>query len=134
MPNKDAIPKRDPGDVFPRTSGLADSAHFANEDWHGWINAMPPGPASVHIIGDVTVANAGVLAILTLASPPGINPASLLLDLHLIQQPGIWPMVVTTTQARFDRVIRPGIAQPTAAEIRHNGRIIATIPELSVVS
>lgn len=46
----------------------------------------------------------------------------------------MWPMIVTTTQAWFDRVIHPGTVQPIAAEFRRNGQIIATTPKLLIVS
>ena len=38
--------------------------------------------------------------------PQGINPAILMLDLHLVQKPGMWPQVLAVAHARYDRYCR----------------------------
>ena len=86
-------------------------------NWYAWINTMPPKPDDFHIIGEVFVGNPGVEALLTPKQPQGINPRIFLLDLHLIQKPGMWPQVMTWVQARYDFIIRPG--EPPYSE---NGR------------
>lgn len=71
-------------------------------DWYAWINRMPPGPASFHLIGTVLVPNPGVTARLVKATPQGINPAELIMDLELTQRPGRWPQVVVPVSVRYD--------------------------------
>lgn len=91
------------------------------KDWHAWINAMPPGPNSLHVVGEVQVGNPGVVPELTVREPQGINPAILLLDLHLVQRPGMWPQVMTWKQARFDKVLAPRAPRPTQVEVFATG-------------
>src|SRR5262245_54508407 len=47
--------------------------------WAAWINNMPIGPRSLHVIGSVTVPNPGVIVVLRRAVPQGFNPAILIL-------------------------------------------------------
>lgn len=72
--------------------------------WFAWLNVMPLGPPTLHVIGDVQVPNPGVDVYLTERFPQGVNHRILLLDLYLIQSPGIWPQHVVLKQARFDKV------------------------------
>jgi hypothetical protein len=86
-------------------------------NWYAWLNKMPPGPNSLHVVGEVFVGNPGMQAELTIKEPQGINPAILLLDLHVTQRPGMWPQVMTWVQARFDKVIVPGSPNYTDVEV-----------------
>jgi hypothetical protein len=81
---------------------------IANRDWYAWIDEMPPPPNHLHVVGDVFVGNPGVEALLTMKEPQGTDPAVLLLDLHLVQRPGMWSPVMTWIQARYDRTLPPG--------------------------
>lgn len=71
--------------------------------WYAWNNLMPPKPDDFHVIGQVEVPNPGVEALLSERVPQGINPKILLLDLVLLQKPGVWPRIITTKEARFDK-------------------------------
>ncbi|MGE7959155.1 hypothetical protein ACQKQA_21690 [Pseudomonas sp. NPDC089530] len=104
------------------------------KNWHAWLDTMPPKPDELHVVGDVEVANPGVTAYLTVRVPQGINPAILLLDLHLFQRPGHWIQQVTCTQARFSRVLPPNSTHYTAIEIFYNGERIAFIDHIPHVS
>jgi hypothetical protein len=73
-------------------------------DWYAWNNLMPPGPPSIHVVGTIEVPNPGVEPSLTERVPQGINHSILLLNLDLIQMPGIWPQHVVRKQVRFDKV------------------------------
>lgn len=75
------------------------------KDWHAWNDEMPPAPNDFHVIGDVLVPNPGVTASLHPRSPQGINSTILLLNLVLIQRTGMWPQMMTWTQARYDKVV-----------------------------
>src|SRR5262249_41657428 len=50
-------------------------------DWHAWVSAMPPGPKSFHVTGTVIAPTPGYDVSLKVASPQGINPKELILDL-----------------------------------------------------
>ena len=73
-------------------------------DWFAWNNLMPPGPVSVHVVGEVQVPNPGVFAQLIPHIPPGINPTILLLGLVLVQRPGIWPRVLSWTKVEYSEI------------------------------
>lgn len=72
-------------------------------NWYAWNDLMPPGPPDFHVIGDVKVANPGVDPVLHARVPQGINPKILLLNLFLVQRPGIWPQIEVVKQVRYDR-------------------------------
>lgn len=94
------------------------------QDWYAWNDLMPPQPDFFHITGEVNVPNPGVTPSLAPAVPQGINPAILLLDLYLVQQPGVWPQVFVWKPARFDKKILRGY---THVEVRCDGKTIATV-------
>jgi hypothetical protein len=96
-------------------------------DWYAWLNLMPPKPDDFHVIGEVLVSNPGVQAELCVREPQGINPLVLLLDLHLVQRPGVWPQVLTWVQCRYDKVLSPGSPRYTNVEVFHNGELIVTL-------
>jgi len=102
------------------------------KDWQAWLDKMPPKPDELHVVGDVMVSNPGVRPMLTMRNPQGSNPAVLLLDLFLIQQPGIWPDVRVCAPARFDRVMSPGAPDYTSVEIYSDGKQILQI-DVSIV-
>jgi hypothetical protein len=102
------------------------------KDWQAWLDKMPPKPYELHVVGDIMVSNPGVRATLTMCSPQGLNPAILILDLYLVQQPGMWPQVMTCTSTRFDRVMPPGASGYTSVEIYSDGESIAQI-DVSIV-
>ncbi len=104
------------------------------KDWHAWLNTMPPRPDDFHVVGDVQIPNPGVEANLTMRQPQGINPQILLLDLHLIQKPGLWPQIVSITQARYDRVIVSSTHPYTAVQIFYESQQIAYIDKVDIVS
>jgi hypothetical protein len=74
-----------------------------SHDWHAWINRMPPGPASFHVTGVAVLPTPGFEVSLVAASPQGINPADLILDLKVTPLPGAWPQHVTSMSARYDQ-------------------------------
>lgn len=103
-------------------------------NWQAWLNTMPPKPDDFHVTGDVLVGNPGIHPALTMREPQGINPTILLLDLHLIQQPGMWPQVMTCAPARFDRVMPPNATNYQSVEIYSGNEQVAVIDHVSVVS
>lgn len=97
------------------------------KNWYAWINLMPPKPDDFHVVGEVFVSNPGVQAELSPKEPQGINPSILLLDLHLVQRPGMWPQVMTWVQCRYDKILGPTSPKYTDVEIFHEGTSIATV-------
>lgn len=96
------------------------------QDWYAWLNLMPPSPDDFHVVGEVYVPNPGVDPLLTYKNPQGINPDILLLDLHLIQKPGIWPAVFVWKQARYDKIVIK--TKYTQVQIFCDDDIIVDIP------
>ncbi|MGO9118574.1 MAG: hypothetical protein ACLQPD_13330 [Desulfomonilaceae bacterium] len=95
------------------------------KNWYAWYNTMPPGPTRLYVIGDVQVGNPGVLAVLKMHEPQGINPKILMLDLTLAQRPGYWPQIVTTAHARYDE--KAEVSTYTSVSILCEGEIIADV-------
>jgi hypothetical protein len=87
-----------PAHEWPRHPVTVDS-----HDWHAWLNRMPPGPPSFHVTGVVVLPTPGFEVRLEPASPQGINPADLILDLKVTPLPGIWPQRVTSMSVRYDQ-------------------------------
>jgi hypothetical protein len=54
-----------------------------SHDWHAWVNAMPPGPQTLHVSGTVVVPEGNQVVTLVRAAPQGFNPRILLLDLEM---------------------------------------------------
>ena len=72
-------------------------------DWYAWLNRMPPGPASLHVTGIAIMPTPGYDVSLVEATPQGINPKDLILDLVISKKPGRWPQHVAQIPVRFDR-------------------------------
>lgn len=104
------------------------------KNWYAWLNTMPPKPDDLHVIGDVLVGNPGVLPVLLMREPQGINPTILILDLFLIQQPGMWPQVQACVSARFDRIILPENPNYQSVDIYFEVERIAFIESIELIS
>jgi hypothetical protein len=94
--------------------------------WTAWIDRMPPPPDTLHVRGLVTVPNPGVDVFLYRKEPQGINPAILILDLVLVQRPGIWPQVLVTKPVTYEEVGR-GLSF-TEVSVTSEGTQVASIP------
>lgn len=92
------------------------------KEWYAWINRMMPAPTCLFVVGEVLVSNPGIMPILVPREPQGINPNYLMLELLLIQQPGVWPALLVWKQARYEK-INP--IDYTDVEIFHNGESLA---------
>ncbi len=84
---------------------------------------MPPGPRRLIVVGDIEVGNPGIQADLTRRVPSGFNPTIVMLDLHLVQRPGIWPQMVTQVQARYERVLRKD-EKVDKVQVFYEGKVI----------
>ncbi len=92
--------------------------------WYAWNDTQPPKPSALHLIGEVEVANPGVIPTLVPRVPQGFNPRILLLDLHLVQSPGIWPQIVVWKQASHMQIH----ADYDSVSIFFEGNVIADLP------
>ena len=72
----------------------------------------------------------GIVAMLCPKVPQGINPDILLIDLVLIQRPGIWPQLVTWIPAKYDKIIVNSTYKTVNVFCEDN--IIADIPVIDV--
>lgn len=99
-----------------------------SKDWYAWLNTMPPKPDDFHVTGKVEVGNPGMFGTLIPASPQGINPDILILDLYLEQKPGGWQRVNTWVEVRYDTVIIPDAPSYSEVTIWCEGEVIAHMP------
>jgi hypothetical protein len=86
---------------------------------------MPPGPARMHVKGEVNVPNGGSEPRLAKAASQGSDPAILILDLTLFQNPGPRTQAFKWAEARFQE--RPARATYKAVHIRWEGNVIEKI-------
>jgi hypothetical protein len=100
----------------------------STRDWYAWNDRMPPRPDKFHITGEVLVPNPGVKVLLLPREPQGINPKYLLLDLLLVQQPGVWPQVQVWKPARYEKVLYGPGSGYTEADIFCETEIIQRVP------
>src|SRR5437016_3933113 len=96
------------------------------QNWHAWINKMPPSPDTLHVRGEVEVSNPGIEVVLFKRQPQGINPAIILLDLFLIQRPGIWPTITMLKPAVYEEVGRN--LPYTTVDVFHHGEPVVSMP------
>lgn len=111
-------------DNSDRKSGSISGPPPVIKDWYAWNDLMPPKPDVFHIQGDVQVSNLGVRVHLTERMPQGINPRILLLDLHLVQSPGIWAQQTCWRRATFEKVN----TTYDSAEVFFGSTSIANVP------
>ena len=79
------------------------TVHVDTSDWYAWLDKMPIGPTSLHVQGTVQLPTPGFEVRLVSASPQGINPRQLILDLLVTELPGVWPQIVTSVSVRYDQ-------------------------------
>jgi plastocyanin len=113
----------------PAAGGVLSPTPRRTTNWFAWNNLMPPGPPSFHIVGEVQVPNPGVDVLLTERVPQGINPQIILLDLHLVQRPGIWPQHVVNKQAHFEKLR----AKYSEATVFMGTSVIADVPVVDIL-
>lgn len=114
-----------PNQIFADTTVITPATPL-QATWMAWINKMPPPPDALHVRGQVSVPNAGVDVFLYRKEPQGINPTVLLLDVVLVQRPGIWPQVVVTKPATYEEVGRD-LNYATVSVLAHDTEV-ASIP------
>ncbi|MFO0902229.1 MAG: hypothetical protein U0939_04470 [Pirellulales bacterium] len=87
-----------------RVGGRSTGCPLAHCGWYAWNDRQPPAPASFHLYGEVQVANPGIEPQLVYRNPQGFNSHIVLLDLLLIQKPGIWIQIPTWRQVSYSRL------------------------------
>lgn len=73
-----------------------------NCTWQAIHDFMPPSPARLRVTGECAMPTPGYKLSLTRATPQGINPQILILDLAVEPPSGIVSQVVTTIKVRYD--------------------------------
>ncbi len=72
-------------------------------DWNAWISRFAPSPTKFLVTGTVNLPSPGYTATLVPATPQGINPADLILDLKIEQLDGFFPQVITPVEVRYEQ-------------------------------
>ena len=80
-----------------------------SSQWSAWVDFQPPRPKSLHVQGVVSAPTPGYKAVIAVASPQGINPRELILDLSLKPLQGLWPRIITPIPAIYEDVKYDGI-------------------------
>jgi hypothetical protein len=111
--------------TFDVGSVIADKA-VRTQDWYALLNIMPPGPARLHVKGEVQVLNTKMHARLLKKEPQGINPTILLLDLILIQEPGPAGQIVFFVEVQYEQLAKNHLYREVT--VFSDGQAIATIP------
>lgn len=106
----------------------------ASPGWYAWLNTQPPKLKELHVVGDVLVSNPGATATLTMREPQGGDPKVLILDLTIMQQPGVWPPMMANIQVRFDRVAPSAAPKYGSIEVYLGQTKIVTIDHIDEVS
>ena len=70
-------------------------------DWNACIDRMPPRQPTLHVMGTCEFPTAGYSVELRPKDPQGINPADLLLELHVTEPTGPAAQVVTAVDVRY---------------------------------
>lgn len=96
-----------------------------NKEWKAWINLMPPPPFQLIVTGKVRTTAGNKVPHLAEASPQGINPKILILDLTIVQQGDVGTTDFEFRDARFEKPAEKG--QYTQVAIRYGGEAVATI-------
>ncbi len=97
-----------------------------SKDWYAWNDLMPPAPNEFHLVGRVLVGNPGIIGEIRYREPQGIVGTNLLLDLFLIQRPGIWPQVKTWISVRYDE--GPSLQIYAQASVYSGDSLVAEVP------
>lgn len=69
--------------------------------WAAWINRMPPGPATLYVVGECQFPSGGFTAELRRHEPQGFNPRDLLLDKIVTPPDGPATAAITTVEVRY---------------------------------
>jgi hypothetical protein len=99
-------------------------------NWHAWQNLQPPGPPSLHVMGEVETSNTNQTPHLKEAVPQGIIPEMLLLDLTITTS-GIGNPVMGWKLVTFTKKISKD--QYSGVDIHSDGQHVATIKVETVV-
>jgi hypothetical protein len=96
-------------------------ATLNTRNWKAWENQQPPGPPRLHVTGEVETSNGNQTPHLAEASPQGINPEILLLDLTITMS-GVGITVMGWKEVRFEKQVSKG--QYTSVDIRADGETV----------
>lgn len=115
-PEESDTPAADAPEAPPEPNGVGSPSG----EWHAWLDRMPPGPATLHVAGEVVAATPGYDAKLAPQEPQGINPNDLLLVLTLEKRDGIFTQQLTPVPAAY-RAKDPAIAYDTVTVLFPDG-------------
>ena len=94
--------------------------------WFAWENRQPPGPARLHVGGEVETLSAHRIPKLTRAAPQGTNPKILILNLTIEDSGQGGAQVVDYRPAYYEEPTKPeGF---TDVQINWDGSVVQMIP------
>lgn len=115
-PEETGTPRADATEAPTETNGVGSPSG----EWHAWLDRMPPGPATLHVAGEVVAATPGYDAKLAPQEPQGINPKDLILVLTLEPRDGIFTQQLTPVPAAY-RAKDPAVAYDTVTVLFPDG-------------
>lgn len=116
-------PRRQPDGLLAASPAAPPLAARA---WYAWADRMPPGPGSLHVVGQVLAPTPCYRAELHPAASPGGDAGQLVLDVALAPIRRVCPDVPTWIEARYDRERYAGAYREVA--IRGGGELLAVVP------
>ena len=90
-------------------------------NWKAWEDRQPPEPPRLNVTGEVETSNGNQTPHLAEASPQGINPEILLLDLTITTS-GTGITVMGWKEVRFQKQVSKG--QYTSVDIHSDGESV----------
>jgi len=110
-----------------REATVLQAPDLATQHWVAWLALRNDAPHTLHVEGEACLPNMGVDAFLMPTAPQSPDPDLLLLDVVLVQRPGIWPRVEQWKPVRYTRrVLETESAQGRVA-LRVGSREVAVV-------
>jgi hypothetical protein len=77
-------------------------------EWQAWVDRQPPGPATLHVVGECEFPSGGFTVGLSKHTPQGFNPRDLLLDKTVTPPDGPATTVITKVEVRYSEETETG--------------------------
>jgi hypothetical protein len=101
------------------------AAPLGSRAWYAWADGVPPGPAALHVVGQVLAPAPSFEARLTPSAPQSVHREQLVLDISLAPRRKPGPELPTWIEARYDQ--EPA-GRYDEVVIRQDGRLCALVP------
>ncbi|HMO30792.1 hypothetical protein [Enterovirga sp.] len=95
-------------------------AKLLTETIEAWISKRPGSPVTLFVTGELEVPTGGWKTKSTAASPQGINPKIIIVDVEAIRPTGIVNQMISRVPFRYEE--SPPKEDYTNATVRHDGQ------------